>query len=327
MEGLPARIGEGRVDLWSWPTLATMQGGGALAAWTDDQAAADEPDIHLRLLGDDGAPVGEGVGIHAVEPSTGVFAAGLHDLIALPSGKAIVTWWEDDEGGAATLRAQIVTTHDDPSVIADGRRPDDLRGGRGQDVIVGLGGDDTARGRGGSDDIHGGGGDDRLGGGGGRDRIHGGEGTDKINGNSGRDALWGGARKDRLYGGRGDDRLEGGEGRDRLEGGAGDDVILWGNGADRAGGGAGADRFELRGEVDWSGEAAGRRLRIMDFEAGIDTVVVDRGLAGWPDAEDVVEEQGRMRGDDFVLRFRDGTVIRFDGVTDVGAVADALVIV
>jgi Ca2+-binding RTX toxin-like protein len=103
-------------------------------------------------------------------------------------------------------------------------------------------------------------GDDR------NDVLQGLAGDDWLGGRGGRDHLRGGAGNDTLFGGAGDDTLEGGRDRDTLEGSTGNDVLT---------GGQGRDTFWFRGPNP------GNDL-ITDFEAGLDTILIDPVFDGAP---------------------------------------------
>lgn len=125
-------------------------------------------------------------------------------------------------------------------------------------------------------------GDDTMSGGNGADVLLGGAGVDTLLGGNGDDALKGGAGDDTITGEAGRDRVVGEDGNDTLLGGAGSDYLLGGNGEDllNAGigynhseGGAGADIFQFT--TLGSGATA-----IMDWEAGIDKISIDRFAFG-----------------------------------------------
>ncbi|MCU0546364.1 MAG: DUF4347 domain-containing protein [Oscillatoriaceae cyanobacterium Prado104] len=87
-------------------------------------------------------------------------------------------------------------------------------------------------------------------------------GSDFIDGNSGADTVYGGKGSDVLTGNSGGDILYGNRGTDSLIGGAGNDTLF---------GGKGSDRFVIatNSGIDTIG----------DFQAGIDLLVLDEGLA------------------------------------------------
>ena len=136
--------------------------------------------------------------------------------------------------------------------IGGGEHGDELEGTAAADLVIGFAGADELHGLGGADDLHGGDGGDRL---------AGGDGADILHGEGGRDVLRGGAEGDTLAGGGGVDVLFGGDGADRLNGGPGGDVLI---------GGADADIFSYGGGSDV----------VMDFELGLDTLVLADGVIG-----------------------------------------------
>ncbi len=193
---------------------------------------------------------------------------------------------------------------------------------RGHDRIIGSAEDDELRGYGGDDRIRGGLGDDEIYGGRGKDKLHGGlgdddlfgeAGNDRLMGEAGEDFLEGGKGKDRLYGGKEDDVLNGGDGKDDLLGGKGDDTLVGGLGKDKLFGGAGADTFEynaleesMRRESDM----------ILDFETGIDTLLISQSMAATVD-ELSFTEKGEMT---FVRNLDTGFSLKVRGelaVTDI----------
>ncbi len=124
------------------------------------------------------------------------------------------------------------------------------------------------------------------------------------------DTITGSGENDKLSGLAGDDVLNGGDGRDRLSGGDGDDILIGGWNCDTLTGGDGSDSFvfgaKLKSEVEKKGfdfgidaiipyrdilekfspeafgsAGAGQNAnvdKIMDFEAGIDTIVLAHGV-------------------------------------------------
>ncbi|MEA5423795.1 VWA domain-containing protein [Synechococcus sp. CCY9202] len=74
---------------------------------------------------------------------------------------------------------------------------------------------------------------------------------------------------DSMYGGDGNDVLLGLRGNDALFGGTGQDILAGGRGADQLTGGTGADRF-----LFLKGEGGSGTDLITDFEAGLDTIVI-----------------------------------------------------
>jgi Ca2+-binding RTX toxin-like protein len=159
------------------------------------------------------------------------------------------------------------------------------RPGRGAAWQSGGAGDDQLVGDGGRDHLYGRGGDDQLKGGGGRDWLHGGAGNDWLRGGAGND--W-------LFGAGGNDRLVGGAGNDRAYGGHGNDVFVYraGHGNDYFGGERGTDTIRL------DSVAPGWTLHLRRGE-----VVADQG--------DLLRLSAGAAG---VIKFADGSTLRFDGV-------------
>ncbi|MBT52883.1 MAG: hypothetical protein CMF72_05715 [Mameliella sp.] len=167
---------------------------------------------------------------------------------------------------------------------------DTLAGGDAADILDGGGDDDKLVGRGGDDVLDGGTGNDFILGGSGNDDIDGGTNNDTMNGNAGDDTIYGdlgndilvgqdgsdfldgGNQDDLLDGGNGDDTLEGGGDNDILRGRAGEDDLAGGLGRDYLTGGEGADNFVFRSTAETV--AGANRDQIMDFEQGVDTIVI-----------------------------------------------------
>jgi Ca2+-binding RTX toxin-like protein len=94
-----------------------------------------------------------------------------------------------------------------------------------------------------------------------------------ISGTTAANRLSGLEGNDILNGFDGADTIEGGEGRDRLLGGGGGDLLIGGAGEDILTGGTGADLFHFDAPAD--GVDA-----IVDFEAGVDRIMVSAGGFG-----------------------------------------------
>lgn len=169
--------------------------------------------------------------------------------------------------------------------LQGGEGSDDLHGSEGTDTLFGAGGNDTLNGGEDGDLLQGGSGDDQLLGGlgndtlqgeGDNDTLHGGDGQDILQGGSGNDALHGGLAADALYGGDGEDTLFGGWGDDTLDG-SGDaavDFLNGGGGADQITFGSG-DVISAGAEGDWLiGAEDVTSAHVMDFETGLDTLVL-----------------------------------------------------
>lgn len=185
-----------------------------------------------------------------------------------------------------------------------GEGDDTLAGGDGADALYGGGGRDSLAGGEGDDSLYGGAGDDVLYASAGQDHYEGGEGRDVIVfaafatdlaidlsdysaysafirneienaiGGSGDDQIRGTAYDNRLTGGAGDDTLDGSGGKDQLEGGDGADRLVGGSDDDLLIGGAGADVFVFHASIQYARPGLDR---IVDFEAGFDTIELKQG--------------------------------------------------
>jgi Ca2+-binding RTX toxin-like protein len=105
------------------------------------------------------------------------------------------------------------------------------------------------------------------------DRVSGNSLANWLVGNGGADTLLGGSGDDLIEGGAANDSLSGDLGVDTLYGGGGEDILLAKYGNDSLTGGTEADSFRLG-----LGTAV---VRIADFEAGVDELILDLG-AGLP---------------------------------------------
>jgi len=151
-------------------------------------------------------------------------------------------------------------------------------------------------------------------------------GDDFLKGGTRRDTIRGGEDDDKLFGNSFDDLLEGGAGDDTLNGGGDDDTLIGGAGDDRMKGGAGADRFDFH--VSYSAFSAVDE--IVDFEVGVDTLLLDRWLFdpfGGLTAEDVVNTFGTSAYGDSALDFGFNGIIVLRGLETLDGVADDIVIV
>ncbi|WP_245876225.1 calcium-binding protein, partial [Tychonema bourrellyi] len=156
--------------------------------------------------------------------------------------------------------------------ISGGKSNDSLFGGKGNDFIHGDQDDDL---------IYGGDGSDVLCGDDGNDTIYGDRADDKgvsvgsteqqdcINGGAGNDLIYGNEGEDELNGEAGNDTLYGGKDNDILFGGEGDDILFGGSGDNTLSGGVGSDQFIL---------GANGLNTILNFEVGIDKLVLTGGL-------------------------------------------------
>ena len=103
--------------------------------------------------------------------------------------------------------------------------------------------------------------------------------ANKITGTSQDDLIDGAAGADTISGGKGADTLSGGTGDDSLNGGAGNDSLWGGKGNDTLFGGDGADVFVYK---KGDGEDT-----IMDYESGIDTVMILSGSVKSPSTDNL----------------------------------------
>ncbi|ASP22604.1 leukotoxin [Antarctobacter heliothermus] len=195
-------------------------------------------------------------------------------------GNIITGTGNDRYEGPGVLRGEYFAGNGNDTA-AGGASTDVFRGGNDNDLLVGRGGDDSLFGDNGLDTLLGGDGNDRVEGGAdndtlngnaGDDTLLGGAGNDLLVGQDGSDLLEGGADNDTMDGGNGDDILEGGDGNDVLRGRAGEDDLAGGLGRDYLTGGAGADNFVFRSVAETV--AGANRDQILDFEQGVDTIVI-----------------------------------------------------
>lgn len=171
-------------------------------------------------------------------------------------------------------------------------------------VINGGSLSETLTGSGQSDLIMAGDGDDHILALGGDDTVLGRDGDDRIEGGDGADTLFGGNGDDQIWGGNGHDRLYGGDGDDWLDGGPGDDVLF---------GGAGADTFVFNGGSD----------HIVDFEQGLDQIILDPGLwTGLTSAADLLFVYGTFADGTATIDLGNGNILRVDGIVDQTQFAD-----
>ncbi len=151
---------------------------------------------------------------------------------------------------------------------------DVMQGGLGEDAGYGGGAGDTLLGQDGNDSLYGGVGVDLVVGQRGNDVLFGGAGNDTVYGDEGNDTLNGDAGADRLYGYTGADVLNAGSGYDSVYAGNGNDTIFNSAGLDLIFGGSGSDSFVILPTPRTVDDEA----RILDFEFGIDTLVLDGRL-------------------------------------------------
>ncbi|MTH34193.1 peptidase [Paracoccus limosus] len=237
--------------------------------------------------------------------------------------------------------------------IMQGTVIENLRAGSGNDVLSGNAANNRIWGGAGDDRITGIAGDDTLAGGAGRDTLIGGMGNDSYITNSldviietagaGRDSVFltaghmvlganlenlfligttaqngtGNALSNRLVGNAMANQLIGLAGADRLEGNAGNDSLAGGLGNDTLIGGAGADVFLFNHGKDV----------ITDFQDNIDAIRIDDAVwGGGTRSIAQVLSAARVVDGDVVLTFGAHS-LTIDGLTNIRALADDLVIV
>jgi Ca2+-binding RTX toxin-like protein len=175
-----------------------------------------------------------------------------------------------------------------------------LQGTTGNDLISGSIGDDLILGRAGNDRLYGEDGNDILDGGTGNDLLVGGRGADTLIGGEGYDTAsyanaasaviadlrssgWSGDAAgdtyqgiERVIGSRFNDRIYGDDLNNDLEGGLGNDVLTGGGGDDWLRGGFGADTLigDTGRDYFWIDREAGVVDRILDFQTGVDSIVL-----------------------------------------------------
>jgi len=213
-----------------------------------------------------------------------------------------------------------------------------LSGMNGNDALRGLGGRDTLFGGNGNDTLFGGQSNDRLDGGAGNDHLYGDQGADTLLGGQGTDTVdyslmsarvtvdlsvsarnagaaagdlirevenvTGSVYSDDLRGDHNANRLEGFRGNDILQGRGGNDTLDGGAGNDVMTGGVGADTFVFNSGKD----------RITDFQLGVDTLQVARGLTDMTAARLI--DSAHVAGGATIIDFGGGHTLRIDGVTD-----------
>lgn len=204
---------------------------------------------------------------------------------------------------------ETIATRRDADLVSAQKGDDAVFLGDGNDLALGGGGDDTLKGGNGDDTLIGEGGNDKLEGSDGNDELRGEQGDDLLNGRDGNDLLRGGNGNDEVNGGSGDDILRGLNNHDILRGGDGEDLIDGGSGDDTVRGGNDADTFVFSAGAD----------KIIDFEAGVDTLLIDSALIS--DLDDLDDVTGEIGGY-LSFEFGNGNQIIMVGVTGLAAVAD-----
>ena len=112
-----------------------------------------------------------------------------------------------------------------------------------------------------------------------------------------------------MYGDQGNDTLSAGNGNDTVVGGAGNDYMLGGNGADKF--------------VFYENDGADR---IADYEIGVDRLFIDGTIAG-TDINALVSNYADVVDGNIVFDFGDGNTISLLGVTDIGSIANDILII
>lgn len=205
-----------------------------------------------------------------------------NDTLIGGSGEDLLLGGDGHDSIFGSLGNDVLFGDQGSDTMAGNEGADQLNGGLGHDSLMGGLGNDTLFGSDGNDTLDGGSGFDFVWGGGGDDRLLGGDQADRLGGGGGNDSIWGGNGNDDVSAGPGGDLIYGGDGNDVLLGLFQDDTIFGGLGADRISGdqgsdilygGAGADTFIFttfrRNERD----------RIVDFEQGIDQIVLSRSIS------------------------------------------------
>lgn len=320
-----------RSDEDAWPEhvgQTPLAGGGSMAAWIQ-QIPGVGGRLFLQRLDAEGETVGERLefdlgGVGGVDGSSMSWLTNL-GVDALPSGEIVVTWANDANAYADVGRrpSEVLRTAtlelipvdegkedgtDEDDVLAGSADGDVVRAGEGADTVDGRGGADVLRGQAGADLLLGGAGEDKLVGGGGADTLDGGAGEDKLRGKGGDDELRGGAGDDRIKGDGGDDVIEGGAGRDKVKGGEG------------------ADAFVLR--------LGDEHLRVRDFDPSEDEIRIETWVAEASKVKGLIRDYGEVRDGDAVFEFDTGpgfgsleTTLRIDGIDDLDALRDAIVLI
>ncbi len=264
-------------------------------------------------------------GTHGADNLTGNWGA---NLLIGRSGNDVLSGEDDNDlllGGMGADRMYGDAGNDE---LHGQSENDTLYGGDGDDSLYGSWHDDTLYGGNGDDSLHGGSRDDDLfgqagndtleamtgndfgQGGAGNDVIRGGPGNDTLYGGSGNDLVAGGNHSDTLYGDAGNDTLRGQEGHDWLEGGSGDDILTGGQHRD-------SFVFTVNGGSDL----------VADFTDNQDSLYLDDALwTGTLSKSQVIQQYGRIEGNNAVLEFDDGTTITLQGIQDLQSLPDDMII-
>lgn len=279
------------------------------------------------------------------------------DEYAGGAGKDYISYYDSRNGVTLDLGANTATgSWANNDTIKDFESASGSK--TGDDRMTGTSGANTFKTYGGNDKVYAGRGNDKVSLGSGNDYVRVGGGSESFDGGSGRDYIsyydsrngvtidldantvigsWanndnvanfegvsgsksgndillgtGGYNKMRGYGG--DDVLDGRGGNDKLYGGTGDDTIIGGAGRDEMYGGSGADVF-----IFDIATATSSYDKIMDFEAGVDTVrLIGFGFDEMTDLSRYSENPDGRVNLDFEVQG-----ISFEGITSFATIMDS----
>lgn len=251
-----------------------------------------------------------------------------NDTISGQSGDDTITGGSGNDHLLGDAGNDTILGDSGADLIGGGDGDDSITGGDGADTIFGESGYDTIYSGMHDDFVLGGIGDDYISGEDGADRLTGGQHNDTIYGGAGNDLLIGHIGNDMLYGGSGNDTLSGGRYNDVLEGGDGDDRLIGHNGHDTLSGGAGDDAlFGGYGNDVFIFSDGDGRDRVQDFQAGVDTLMLDDALwGGGMSAAGVIDSFAVERNGNVSFVFGDDQVFTIADVSDASSLVDDLVI-
>jgi Ca2+-binding RTX toxin-like protein len=309
--GIEFQVGGGQSV--EYPSVAALEGGGFVVAWTDWSENGGGPGVRAQMFTAAGAPSGSFIPVNSeiTGYQNGVAVA------AMPGGGFAVTWTDASgkgvdtsgtgakgriydasgapatgefllhetitgnqaAGGIAVVAGALVAVWTDSSATGGDLSGSAVKFRRFVESSATEAGE-AIFGTEGRDTIHGLGGNDLLYGLGADDTLRGGTGNDTLFGGEGNDLLEGEAGADTLLGEGGNDELTGGEGDDELAGGDGNDVISGDAGNDRVGGGAGDDSFihtaSAAIETDSADGGAGLDILFLDYQFITSGIVLAR---------------------------------------------------
>ncbi|MEP4198375.1 MAG: calcium-binding protein [Aliishimia sp.] len=298
-------------------SVAGLQGGGFVVAYSDENASGPDTDgsaINVTVVDTAGLIDSQDVLVNSTYPGDQVAPW----VTATREGGFVVTWGEDDERDVfartfdVSAFSTLPTAGDDTLTGSD--NADVLSALSGNDILLGLDGDDTLSGGAGDDILNGGAGNDTvtyadaggrvavflarsagdLGSGQGVDtffsieNVIGSNFDDRLVGDNADNVLSGGAGADVLIGLAGNDTLNGGDGADDLTGSGGNDELNGGFGADILNGLGGADVLNGGGGDD--DIFAGLGVDVVNGNAGDDLIFGNFGqdtLRGGLDDDDI----------------------------------------